>query len=79
MATRIIIQEFRGPIDNKLVGFPEGKIVEDPDYDTAALEAAGVRMVAPTQALLDAIEVGSKGPGHVLAAMTQLLWGDTFP
>ena len=79
MATRIIIEEFRGPIGNKLIGFPEGKIVVDPDYDTAALEAAGVRMVQPTQALLDAVEQGAKGPGHVLAAMAQLLWGDTFP
>lgn len=78
MATRIIIQEFRGPIGGKLIGFPEGKVVEDPDYDTAALEAAGVRMVEPTQALLDAIEQGGKAPGHVQAAMAQLLWGATF-
>ena len=75
MATRIIIQEFRGPVGGKLVTYPEGKIVEDPDYDTAALEAAGVRMVEPNQALLDAIApVPKDRPGFVMAAMAQLTW-----
>ncbi len=72
MATFIVIREFRGPIAGNVQSFPEGKVLDDDDYDTALIRASGVRMVAFTQVLLDRILGGDKAPGSALAALLSI-------
>lgn len=69
MAAFIVIREYRGPIGGKNVSFPEGKVLDDADYDVPLLQASGVRMVAFTQGLAKRIRGGDKHPGSALAAL----------
>ncbi len=72
MALFIVIREFRGPIAGRVQSFPEGKLLDDEEYDTALIRASGVRMVEFTQSLLERILGGDSAPGSALAALLSL-------
>lgn len=65
-----MLRDWRGPYgpDQRLVTFPEGKVLADSEYDLTALKAAGARMTPATPELVALLEHGDRRPGFMLGA-----------